>query len=161
CFAGASLFFPSLVTTTVSLGTRFANQAVRVRFRIGTDTGGGATGWELSSIAFTGLTNQPLQNLAVATGCSTSVPRPPAARGRPPPGGRAAALPLAGRASRSPRGAALPFAWAQVGGPLVTLSGATSAQPTFTAPAVVPTSTTLPTSAVLVFQLVVNDGTAA
>jgi len=59
---------------------------------------------------------------------------------------------LDGRGSSAPDGGALTFAWTQSAGPSVTLSSATAAQPTFTAPEV-----TAPT--VLTFQLVVNAGT--
>ena len=48
---------------------------------------------------------------------------------------------------------ALTYTWTQVGTPMVTLSGANTATPTFTAPA------DLLTDAVLVFSLTVNDGT--
>lgn len=58
---------------------------------------------------------------------------------------------LDGSASSDPDGDALTYAWLQTAGPNVTLSDATAAQPSFTAPDV-----TGPT--VLSFQLTVNDG---
>ena len=57
---------------------------------------------------------------------------------------------LNGNGSSDPDGDALTYAWTQTSGPTVTLSGATTATPSFTAPA----STTT-----LVFSLTVNDGT--
>ncbi len=66
-----------------------------------------------------------------------------------------ATVTLDGSASFDPNGSALGYQWTQVSGPAVTLSGAAVAMPTFTAP------TTGPTGAVLVFQLVVNDGALA
>ena len=56
---------------------------------------------------------------------------------------------LDGTGSTDPDGHALTYAWTQTSGPSVTLSSASAAQPTFTAPA---------TSATLVFSLKVNDG---
>jgi len=58
---------------------------------------------------------------------------------------------LDGTASSDPDLDTLTFSWAQISGPTVTLSGATSATPTFTAPMV--TATTA-----LTFRLTVNDG---
>ncbi len=59
---------------------------------------------------------------------------------------------LDGSGSSDPDGDALTYAWTQTAGPTVTLSSATAARPTFTAPAA---------PATLTFQLVVNDGQAA
>ncbi len=58
---------------------------------------------------------------------------------------------LNGGQSRDPDSDQLTFQWKQVGGPIVTLSNATSPTPTFTAPQV--TTTTL-----LEFELLVSDG---
>ncbi len=56
---------------------------------------------------------------------------------------------LNGSGSSDPNGDLLSYQWTQTGGPSVTLSSATSARPTFTAP---------DAAATLTFQLVVNDG---
>lgn len=58
---------------------------------------------------------------------------------------------LNGSASSDPDLDALTFSWAQVGGPAVTLGGANTATPTFTAPMVAATTT-------MTFRLTVNDG---
>ena len=63
-----------------------------------------------------------------------------------------AAVQLNGSGSSDPGGKSLSYQWTQTGGAAVTLSSATVAQPTFTAPS---------SAATLVFQLVVNNGTAS
>ena len=44
---------------TLDLGTAFAGQTVRIRFRIGTDAAAADIGWEIDNIAFQGITNKP------------------------------------------------------------------------------------------------------
>ena len=46
-------------TRTLAFGTQFANQTVRLRFRIATDGGVGTTGWHLDDVQATGLTGTP------------------------------------------------------------------------------------------------------
>jgi len=48
---------------TIDLGTRVAGKRVKIRFRIGTDAGSGAPGWDIDDLAFTGLTNKPFPTL--------------------------------------------------------------------------------------------------
>lgn len=61
---------------------------------------------------------------------------------------------LDGTASSDPDGDAITYQWTQLAGPQVTLSDPTSSMPTFTAPGVSGLQD-------LVFQLIVNDGTAS
>jgi hypothetical protein len=69
----------------------------------------------------------------------------------------AALVTLDGSASSDPAGLPLSFAWTQASGPAVTLAGATTANPTFTAPSIAPG---LP-AASLTFTLVVSDANAS
>jgi hypothetical protein len=94
----------------------------------------------------------------------TSVPTPacnPAVVPAPPTANAGAAqaalagatVTLTGAASTDPIGLPLTFAWTQTAGPAVVLKGATTANPTFTAPAPAAGAP----SAVLTFQLVVTN----
>ncbi len=62
-FAAMSPGYPNFVTVAVALGSTYAGQTVRVRFRIGTDPALGAAGWEIDQIAFAGITNLPFDAL--------------------------------------------------------------------------------------------------
>ncbi|MFM7232577.1 MAG: M36 family metallopeptidase [bacterium] len=62
-YTGRSAGFPLLQTVNVSLGTLYAGQTVRVRFRIGCDAGVGAGGWLLDNLSFSNLDNQPFLGL--------------------------------------------------------------------------------------------------
>jgi fungalysin metallopeptidase (M36) len=60
-WAGQSAGFANnqFVNVNLDLGTKVAGKAVKVRFRIGTDDGVGAPGWDIDDIAFGGITNKP------------------------------------------------------------------------------------------------------
>jgi hypothetical protein len=74
-YAGSSPGYPAKMNQTINLGTTYANQSVRIRFRIGEDVFVGAPGWDLDNFAFNGLTNAPFTKLVVDPGCV--VPPPP------------------------------------------------------------------------------------
>jgi hypothetical protein len=64
--------WPNFATVSLNLGTTFANQNVRVRFRIGADESTGAPGWEIDDIAIGGLTNTPFTGqVANVVACTT------------------------------------------------------------------------------------------
>jgi hypothetical protein len=58
-YAGSSVGYPAFATVTVSLGTAYQGQTVRIRFRIGTDGATGAPGWDIDNLFFNNLTNLP------------------------------------------------------------------------------------------------------
>jgi hypothetical protein len=62
-YTGASPGYPGFSTVTVSLGTAYQGQTVRIRFRIGTDVSVGAPGWEIDNLVFSNLTNLPFNVL--------------------------------------------------------------------------------------------------
>src|SRR5262249_32112902 len=62
-FVGRNASFPSRDTVTLNLATMLAGQTIRIRFRVGSDVGGGDLGWEIDNIALTGITNTPFVSL--------------------------------------------------------------------------------------------------
>jgi hypothetical protein len=137
------------MTTQVDLGTAYAGQTVQVRFRIGTDQGGGAYGWDIDNIAFTGLTDLPFTTVVDEQGdCPAGLVRANAGANQSVNQGDVVTL---GGSGTAQSGNPLTFLWQQVGGVSVTLSNPFSASPTFTAPAVTVATT-------LTFRLTVSDG---
>lgn len=63
-YVGQSPGYPTFNTERVDLGTQYAGQTVRVRFRIGADDAAAAKGWEVDDIAFTGLSELPFTSVA-------------------------------------------------------------------------------------------------
>lgn len=77
-YVGTSAGYPAFVNETLSLGTAFANQTVRVRFRVGADDAEGATGWDLDDFTVTGATNLPFNKVVDdADACAVADNRPP------------------------------------------------------------------------------------
>jgi fungalysin metallopeptidase (M36)/PA domain-containing protein/fungalysin/thermolysin propeptide len=62
-FVGRNASFPARDTVSLNLGTAFAGQSVRIRFRIATDAAASDIGWELDNIGFQGITNRPFSSL--------------------------------------------------------------------------------------------------
>ncbi|HMJ55002.1 MAG TPA: M36 family metallopeptidase [Polyangiaceae bacterium] len=72
-FAGDSPGYPSFLSTSLDFGPSFAGKTVKVRFRIGTDEGAGAPGWEIDDFSFGGpqfscLTNTPFGAITTNAG---------------------------------------------------------------------------------------------
>ena len=149
-FAALSTGFPTTAPVTLDLGTALAGKTIKVRFRIGTDTGTAGPGWFVDNIGFQGITNRPFPAQQPDTqSCAGAVPIANAGADQSVPVN--AMVTLDGRGSSDPVAGpqALAFAWDQLSGPAVTLAGATTPQPTFAAPS---------TPSRLTLRLQVNDG---
>jgi MYXO-CTERM domain-containing protein len=76
-FAGDSPGYPnSWLTTSLDFGDKFAGKTIKVRFRVGTDSGAGAPGWDIDNISFGGsqfssLTNTPFGGITANAGMCT------------------------------------------------------------------------------------------
>ncbi|MEW6431700.1 MAG: myxosortase-dependent M36 family metallopeptidase [Myxococcota bacterium] len=145
-YVGRSPNYPAFNTETVNLGTTYAGQTVRLRFRIGSDDAAAAKGWEVDDIAFQGITNTPFTT--VVGDPNTCTNRAPTATLGPDfevnEGMEATLMATAS----DPDGDQVTQTWTQKSGPAVTLNGAT-----FTAPLVDADTT-------LTFELTVSDGRA-
>ena len=74
-FVGRSAGFPALATKTLNLGTAFAGQTVRIRFRIGTDAAAADVGWVIDNVAVQGITNLPFSALVEDRARCRGVPK--------------------------------------------------------------------------------------
>jgi MYXO-CTERM domain-containing protein len=125
-----------------------AGQTVQLRFRIGSDGGVGDYGWDIDDIAVTGIDNLPFVGLVPEEGTCQVPPVVDAGPAQNVEGG--ATVTLAGSASDE-NDDELTYAWTQVSGTAVTLTGANTLTPSFTAP-------TVTVDTPLVFELTVSDG---
>ncbi|XXF78940.1 myxosortase-dependent M36 family metallopeptidase [Myxococcaceae bacterium GXIMD 01537] len=164
-YVGMSAGFPAFQQIRVNFGPQFQGKSVRVRFRIGSDAGVGAYGWDVDDIQVTGVTNLPFNaRVAEAFDGSSGAPvcnvRPVAEAGAAQTvqeytvsGGTytPTVVTLNGAGSFDPDGTGtLTYAWTQLAGPTVTLSDATVASPTFSA--------SISEDTIFTFQLAVHDG---
>src|SRR4029453_12838458 len=62
-FVNRNTGWPNFVNASVNLGTTYAGQDVRIRFRIGADVTTGAPGWDIDNISLTGLNGTPFAAL--------------------------------------------------------------------------------------------------
>src|SRR4030095_9248727 len=58
-FVNRNLGWPNFVSAALNLGTTYANQPIRIRFRIGADETTGAPGWDIDDIAVGGRPPSP------------------------------------------------------------------------------------------------------
>jgi hypothetical protein len=65
-FVNRIVGWPNFAPVTVNVGTTYANQDVRIRFRIGADESTGAPGWDIDDIAVNGITNLPFAALVAS-----------------------------------------------------------------------------------------------
>jgi MYXO-CTERM domain-containing protein len=72
-FGNTNAAYPAADTVTLDLGDKLAGQMFQVRFRVVTDGGTGAPGWEIDDVAFTGITGTPFPTLVADSGsCDTN-----------------------------------------------------------------------------------------
>jgi len=72
-YVGNSAPYPSFIPVTVDLGSTYAGQDVRIRFRVATDLGGFAPGVEIRNFATSGLANTPFPSVVADSGvCPTN-----------------------------------------------------------------------------------------
>jgi large repetitive protein len=145
--AGQEAFVGQATRTrvTVTLGDQYANQTVRVQWLIGSDVGGGAAGWTLDDVTFTGLSDQPF--FEVVTHRNVCSNRPPTfLAATPVTVDERTRVTLVPPQAMDPNGDPLTFSWRQQAGTPVMLQ-----DDSFDAPEV--TDDTL-----LTFAVTANDG---
>ena len=71
-FINRSTGWPNFTSASLNLGTTYANQQVKLRFRISADESTGAPGWDIDNIAFAGITNTPFTALVGSIGVCTT-----------------------------------------------------------------------------------------
>src|SRR5690606_31888400 len=124
-------------------------EVVRIRFRIGTDAGVDADGWDIDDVRISGLADTPFPAVAGDDNlCPDTLPIADA-------GDRLTVnegdmVSLDGSGSFNPWGEPLDFSWSQTAGPTVTLDDPSSSMATFATPDVDADTT-------LTFQLQVSD----
>ena len=75
-FSGTSAGYPEFITTRLDLGTALAGMTFRLRFRIGTDAGTGAAGWDVDDVAISGITNTPFASQVADDGACDDIVDP-------------------------------------------------------------------------------------
>ncbi|MFO0597075.1 MAG: M36 family metallopeptidase [Myxococcaceae bacterium] len=145
-YVGKSTGYPAFITETINLGTTYANQTIRLRFRIGSDDAAAAKGWEIDDIQFMGITNSPFTSVTSDPNmCSNRAPT--STIGPNIEADERTMVTLVGSGT-DPDNDPITITWTQIGGPMVTLT-----DNHFVAPEV--SADTL-----LTFQMTVSDGRA-
>ncbi len=68
-FVNNSPGYPAYQPASLNLGTTYAGQTVRIRFRAGSDVNASAQGWDIDDISVSGLTSTPFTALVADPGC--------------------------------------------------------------------------------------------
>jgi hypothetical protein len=71
-FVNRIVGWPNFAPVALNLGTTYAGQTVKIRFRIGTDETTGAPGWDIDDIVIGGLAQLPFSSLIGDTGICTT-----------------------------------------------------------------------------------------
>ena len=145
-FVGKSAGYPAFNTATIDLGTRFANQTLQLRFRIGADDAAAAKGWEIDDIQLTGIINKPFTSvISDPNTCTNGAPT--ATIGPAIEVNERESVTLVGGGT-DPDNDPLVVRWLQLTGPTITFAGST-----FTAPDV-------DSDTMVTLQMTVTDGRA-
>ena len=151
-FVSQNAAWPDNDTVTIDLGSSFAGQTVKIRYRIGTDAAVGVPdyqGWFIDTIEVHGITNTPFPTLADdPPGCNGA---PAANAGPDQVVNEGDQVTLDASMSADAENDPLTFGWSQTAGPDAMLSDPANVKPTFTAPQVA-------ADTVLTFTVAVNDG---
>jgi uncharacterized protein (TIGR03382 family) len=75
-YGSTNTSFPNPDSMTLNFGTTLANQTFQLRFRIGSDSTTGASGWTIDNVAFTGIVGTPFPTLVPDTGHCAGVDHP-------------------------------------------------------------------------------------
>jgi hypothetical protein len=67
-FGGTNPSFPSSDSITMFLGNRLAGKTFQLRFRIGSDSNTGSSGWQIDDVSFTGIVGTPFPTLVANAG---------------------------------------------------------------------------------------------
>jgi len=149
-FGGQNAGWPGLDPVMIDLGTAWAGETVRIRFRVASDVAIGDAGWEIDDIALQGIDNTPFPAAEPEDGdCGNGAPVAVIAMPSWIPGGTEVVLD--GSASHDPDWDELAFAWTQVDGPEVEWLDASSARARIRTPMV---EDEVPVT----FRLTVSDG---
>ena len=62
-FVNRMVGWPNFANVVLNLGDAYANQDVKIRFRIGADESTGAPGWDIDNISVSGITDTPFTAL--------------------------------------------------------------------------------------------------
>lgn len=81
-WTGVSTGYPAMQAVTVALGTSYAGQTIRFRFRIGTDQAAGAPGWWIDDVGVSGAVVAPFVALVPETGSCSALAVDDATPGR-------------------------------------------------------------------------------
>jgi hypothetical protein len=90
-YSGTNPSFPATDSITMFFGTRLAGKTFQLRFRVGTDSNIGSSGWQLDDVEFKGIVGTPFPALvADTTACSSLAGSDPGGTGGGALGGTAA-----------------------------------------------------------------------
>jgi MYXO-CTERM domain-containing protein len=74
-FGKTNAMYPNTDNVTLDFGTMLTGKTFQLRFRVVTDSGTGAPGWEIDDVAVTGIVGKPFPALVADSGmCGSTAP---------------------------------------------------------------------------------------